>query len=104
MRLSYLAIALISTLSAQAQQTTAAARLQDLSFMVTQVPKLDPNFFVHLDRAQFQQAADNLQAGASSLSDAEFYVGLAQLMAMSRDAHTGLVLNGDAAAAFGFLQ
>ena len=104
MRLSCLTVALFSALAAQAQQTTAAARLQDLSFIVTQIPKLDPNFFVHLDRAQFQQAADNLQAGASSLSDAEFYVGLAQLMAMSRDAHTSLILHGDAAAVFGFLQ
>jgi uncharacterized protein (TIGR03437 family) len=49
-------------------------------------------------------AVDNLQAGVSSLSDAEFYVGLAQLLAMSRDTHTSLSLNGDAVAAFGFLQ
>ena len=104
MRLSCLAIALLSVLAAQAQQKTAAARLQDLNFVATQIPRLDPNFFVHLDRAQFQQAVDNLQAGVSSLSDAEFYVGLAQLMAMSRDAHTSLILHDDAAATFGFLQ
>jgi hypothetical protein len=104
MRLSCLAIALFSALAAQAQQSTAAARLKDLNVVATQVPKLDPNFFVHLDRAQFQQAVDNLQAGVSSLSDAEFYVGLAQLMAMSRDAHTSLILHDDGAATFGFLQ
>ena len=104
MRLSCLAIALFSALSAQGQQTTAAARLQDLNVIATQVPKLDPNFFVNLDRTQFQQAVDNLQAGVSSLSDAEFYVGLAQLMAMSRDTHTALILHDDAAATFGFLQ
>jgi uncharacterized protein (TIGR03437 family) len=104
MRRSCLTVALLSALAAQAQQTTAAARLQDLNVVATQVPKLDPNFFVHLDRAKFQQAVDDLQAGVSSLSDAEFYVGLAQLMAMSRDAHTSLILHGDAASAFGFLQ
>ena len=104
MRLSCLMVALLSAVAAPAQQTTVAARLQDLNFITAQIPKLDPNFFVHLDPAQFQQAVDNLQAGVSSLSDAEFYVGLAQLMAMSRDAHTSLILQGDAAATFGFLQ
>ena len=93
MRLSGLMLALLSALPAQAQQANIASRLSDLNYVVTQVPKLDSNFFAHLDPAQFQRAADDLNAGVSTMSDAEFTAGLAHLVAMAGDAHTSLNLS-----------
>ena len=93
MRLSGLMLALLSALPAQAQQANIASRLSDLNYVVTQVPKLDSNFFAHLDPAQFQRAADYLNAGVSTMSDAEFTAGLAHLVAMAGDAHTSLNLS-----------
>ena len=40
----------------------------------------------------FQQAVNNLQASLGTLTDAQFYVGLAQLVALPGDAHTYLDL------------
>jgi len=99
-----LALALLAALAAQAQQSPVAGRLLDLNFVASQLPQLDPNFFVRLDPAQFQQAADNLRAQVYDLSEAEFYTGLAQLMAMAGDTHTSLYLDDGAAVAAGFVQ
>jgi hypothetical protein len=54
---------------------------------------IDPNFFSKLSPADFQRAVNNLQANLETLSDAQFYVSLAQLIAMSGDAHTYLYLS-----------
>jgi uncharacterized protein (TIGR03437 family) len=99
-----LTLTLLAALAAPAQQIPVAARLQDLNFVATQVPALDPYFFARLDPALFQQAADSLNAGAPSMSDAEFYTGLAQLVSMAGDTHTSLFLNDAAAIAAGFRQ
>jgi hypothetical protein len=63
---------------------------------------LHPNFFFQLDPAQFQQAVDALSAKISAATDAEFYVGLAQLVAMAGDGHTSLFLFGIRGAAISF--
>ena len=76
-----------------AQPSSIASRSQDLSFVATQLPRLDPNFFSGLSRTEFQQAVNNLQANLGTLTDAQFYVGLAQLVAMAGDAHTYLYLS-----------
>ena len=73
---------------AQGQTARDQARLQDLSFVTTQLPKLDANFFFQLDPAAFAHAASALQSQIPTLSDAQFYVGLAQLAAMAGDPHT----------------
>ncbi len=69
-----------------------AARLSDLNYVGTQMPKQAPFFFAHLDRSQYQRAVDDLSARLPSLSDAEFYAGLAHLVTLPGDAHTQLNL------------
>ena len=66
-----------------------------------QLSKLHANFFFQLDQAAFAQAASTLRTQVSTLSDAQFYVGLAQLAAIAGDAHTFLNLS-DIAASAGF--
>src|SRR5690348_13941789 len=85
-----------------ASQVSAVLRQQDLNFVTDQLPKLHQNFFFQLDRAAFQKAAADLGSRLGSMSDAEFYVGLSQLIAMAGDAHTAISINGSAAAAIGF--
>jgi uncharacterized protein (TIGR03437 family) len=76
-----------------AQSSTVDSRTQDLSFVASQLPNLDRNFFSTLSRSEFQQAVNKLQANIGTLTDAQFYVGLAQLVAMVGDAHTYLYLS-----------
>lgn len=103
MRIGRLALVLGGVLcQLRAQTARDQARLQDLSFVTTQLPKLHANFFFQLDQAAFAQAASTLQTQVPTLSDAQFYVGLAQLAAMAGDAHTFLNLNDSAAASAGF--
>ncbi len=75
-----------------AQSSSIDSRTKDLSFVATQLPNLDPNFFSNLSPVEFQQAVNNLQASLGTLTDAQFYVGLAQLVALPGDAHTYLYL------------
>src|SRR5215471_3636656 len=86
-------VSLVLTLAAAAalaQSTTTAGRQQDLNYIANTLPSLAPNFFFQLDRTVYQNAVAALQARISSATDAEFYVGLEQLVALSRDMHTGL--------------
>jgi uncharacterized protein (TIGR03437 family) len=85
-----------------AQRFSTAIRKADLDFVVTNVPALHPNFFYQLDRPAFQAAVDSLNAKIGSLTDAEFYVQLAALVAMAGDAHTLINLYGSPAAQAGF--
>src|SRR5271154_4504373 len=103
MRLACWLLALFA-LPLGAQQIPAAARRADLSYVATQVPQLDPNFYSQLDPAAYQQAVAALQSQISTLPDARFYVQLAALIALAGDAHTNIALNGSAAAVAGFLQ
>jgi hypothetical protein len=97
-------LALLLVSPARAQRFPVPVRQQDLDFVATQLPKLHANFFFQLDRAQFQTAVDQLTRNIAALTDAEFYVQLAALVAMAGDAHTALALNGPAAANAGFVQ
>src|ERR1035441_9008809 len=90
MRLSALVLVCMSAMTLPAQQIGTAGRLQDLDFIRTQLPQLDPFFFAQLDPARFQAAADALSASAPTVTDTDFYVGLAQLIAMAGDPHTSL--------------
>ena len=83
---------------ASAHTANTQARQQDLNFISTQLPKLHPDFFFQLSPADFESAVSSLQSQLSTLTDAQFYVGLAQLVALAGDAHTTLYLD-DAAAA-----
>jgi uncharacterized protein (TIGR03437 family) len=78
-----------------AQQISTARRQADLNYVANQLPALHPNFFYQLDPAVFQAAASALNAKIGNLTDAEFYVQLAALVAMAGDAHTMIYLSGN---------
>jgi uncharacterized protein (TIGR03437 family) len=82
----------LTALFLNAQSSSIDSRTKDLNFVTTQLPNLDPNFFSTLSRVEFQQAVNHLQASLGTLTDAQFYVGLAQLVALAGDAHTYLYL------------
>ncbi len=81
-----------------------AARQVDLDFVANQIPQLHANFFYQLDPAVFQASAEALAADLPNLTDAEFYVRLAALIAMAGDPHTAIYLNNSAAVTMGFQQ
>jgi uncharacterized protein (TIGR03437 family) len=95
-------LALSALCPAQAQQFPASVRQQDLNYVATQIPKLHANFFYQLDPAAYQAAADALATDLPTMTDAEFYVRLAALVAMAADPHTAIYLDNSAAAAAGF--
>ncbi|HEY1342277.1 MAG TPA: hypothetical protein VGF59_32435 [Bryobacteraceae bacterium] len=95
MRLLVVALALWTLPRVQAQQALSlASRQQDLDYVSAQVPTLHANFFYQLSQNQFQNAVADLKAKLAGLTDVEFLVGLAQLVAMAGDAHTNLYLQG----------
>ena len=87
-----------------AQPSRDQARQADLNFIGAQLPKLHVNFFFQLNPADYNQAVQALAAQIPSLTDAEFDVRLAQLVALAGDEHTSLTLNDVAAANVGFQQ
>ena len=87
-----------------AQSSRDQARRADLNVIATVIPKAHPNFFFQLNPSDFNQAVQALDAQIHNLSDAEFYVGLAKLVALAGDEHTSLSLSGPAAANAGFEQ
>jgi len=94
-RSSFLRISLIffaASAASFAQQVGVAVRQSDLDFVSTQLPKLHANFFFQLKPADYNQAVQALQAKIGSLTDQEFYVQLAALVAMAGDPHTYLYL------------
>src|SRR5215831_11018888 len=89
-RISTFAV-LILTHSASAQKFPSIdGRRQDLDFVANRLPTLHPNFFTQISRESYEQAVSALDAKLSKVTDAEFYVGLAQLVAMAGDGHTSL--------------
>jgi uncharacterized protein (TIGR03437 family) len=88
-----LLVGAFTALLLNAQSSSVASRTQDLNFVATQLPSLATNFFSSLSRTEFQQAVNALQADLSTLTDGQFYVRLAQLVAMPGDAHTYLYLS-----------
>src|SRR5260370_19696055 len=94
MRRWVLLFALSPALFLKAQSASVIGRMQDLNFVATQLPKLDASFFAQLSPAAFQQAVNTLQANVATMTDAQFYVGLEQLVAMAGDPHTNLYLYG----------
>jgi hypothetical protein len=80
MRATILSLAILCAPLLAAQQVSTAQRQQDLDFIANQLPHLHPKFFFQLDPAQFQQAVNALTAKLATATDAEFYVGLSQLV------------------------
>jgi uncharacterized protein (TIGR03437 family) len=69
---------------------------QDLQSVVTQLPKLHVNLFFQISQADFQAAAQQLQADLPGLTQYQFYTRLSMLVAMARDGHTSLELSPSA--------
>jgi uncharacterized protein (TIGR03437 family) len=90
----WFATAFFTAILVLGQSVNTQARLQDLNFISTQLPKLHTNFFFQLNPADFNNAVSSLQSKISTLTDAQFDVGLAQLVAMAGDEHTYLALDG----------
>ena len=100
-----LALLVLLSLRLHGQDTTRdQLRFADLNYVTAQVPKLHVNFFFQLNHADFDNAAQTLQTLIPTLTDAEFYVRLAQLVAMAGDEHTTLYLDGASGAKAGFQQ
>jgi uncharacterized protein (TIGR03437 family) len=100
MRIVGLALILFGSLAWS--QPLPAGRAQDLDFIANQVPKLHVNFFFQLNPADYQAAVARLQANGAAMTNAEFYVGLASLLALAGDAHTTIYLFQNTAAGAGF--
>ena len=90
MRILLLLLASVTTLAADAARD--ARWTQDLDTLTTQLPRLHPNLFFHVSRADFNQAAADLRAAIPSLSDVEVMAGMARITAMPGDGHTNLFL------------
>ncbi len=90
----FAAIFLLAVTYLPAQQfPSSAGRKSDLDFVATTIPARHPNFYNQLNRTSYQQAVAELSARLTTATDAEFYVGLARLVAMAGDAHTALNYN-----------
>lgn len=100
---TYIALVLVAA-SLAAQTSRDQARRADLNFVGTQLPKLHVNFFFQLNRDDYAKAVAALDAQIPSLTDAEFNVGLAKLVASAGDEHTFLYFNGANAVNAGFRQ
>ena len=85
----FAALTLVHTGSAQ-QFPSVDGRRPDLDFVANRLPTLHPNFFANISRESYQQAVSALNSKISTATDAEFYVGIAQLVAMAADGHTSL--------------
>jgi len=77
-----------------AQSLSLDQRTADVQYVATQSPALHTNFFFQLDEGSFNTAVKKLTAQIPNVTDAEFAVQLAQLVAMAGDPHTSLYLNG----------
>ena len=99
-----IALLTILMMAANAFGDTAAGRQADLDFVANQLPTLHADFFGQLDPAQFRQAVANVRSNIGTLTDTEFYVQLAALVAMAGDPHTNLYLSNSAAVKAGFQQ
>lgn len=73
-------------------QVPVATRQKDLDYVATQVPQLHANFYFHLKPADYTQAVQAVQSQISTLTDQQFYVRLAALVALADDPHTTMYL------------
>lgn len=97
-------VLLILSGSLWAQTSRDQARRADLNFVGTQLPKLHVNFFFQLNRDDYAKAVAALDAQVPTLTDAEFDVGLAKLVALAGDEHTTLLFTGGNSVKAGFQQ
>lgn len=101
-RWNSIAMLFVAALSFPAAQAALGPEqfTQDLQAVVTQLPKLHVNLFFHMPPAEFNAAAQQLQADIPNLSQYQFYTRLSELVALAQDGHTMLFLSPTA----GFTQ
>src|SRR5580700_4505292 len=93
---SAFAAALLAVVLTAQTSTLDQQRLADVQYIAGQLPALHPTFFFQLKQSDFNTAVQTLSVQIPNLTDAEFEVRLAQLVAMAGDPHTSLVLSGPA--------
>jgi hypothetical protein len=64
--------------------------VQDIDYLMAELPRLHLNLFHRTPRAEFEGAADELRRAVPSRQDHELVVGLMRLLALAGDAHTTL--------------
>jgi len=65
---------------------------QDVAYLGAQLPVRHPDFYSIVPQAQFRAAVDGLYGAVPNMSDPEVMAGLARIVAMANDGHTGLYL------------
>ncbi len=80
---------------ATAESTRDQRLQQDLNAFATELPALHVNAFHSITQAQFNQAVSNLSTSIPSITDQQFYTGLAAITAMIGDSHTAMYLIND---------
>jgi hypothetical protein len=91
---SALLIASAATPCLNGQATTPAGRQQDLDYVANVLTAKYPNFFAYMEKGSWSAAVSALQARIKTTTDAEFYTGLGQLLALPKQFN--LYLNFDA--------
>jgi uncharacterized protein (TIGR03437 family) len=97
-------VLLLASGAVPAQNVSTAVRQQDLNYVANTLPPLHANFFFQLSPAAYSQAVSTLQGKISTLTDQEFYVQLAALVALAGDPHTYLYLQPGNTGMAGFNQ
>jgi uncharacterized protein (TIGR03437 family) len=90
MRLALMTLALVHLAAADTARDLAWQ--QDLDTLSTQLPRLHPNLFFQVSRADWNQAVAELRAAVPQLSDVEVMAGMARVVALVGDGHTNLFL------------
>lgn len=68
----------------------SSARMEDLDFLIKELPTRHPNAFATRSREAFMADADALRARLADLDDAQFMIELSRLIASLGDGHTSL--------------
>lgn len=91
---SLICLAVVSLLRVAAQTAPGPTQFyQDLSFVANELPRLHPDFFFNVTRAEFDAGIRRLENEYPRLSPEEFYTRLSALIALARDGHTSIYLD-----------
>jgi hypothetical protein len=86
-----------------AQPPDGAWFQQELSYLAAELPRVHSNLFAVTPRAEFDDAVTALPADLPGLTQEQFYVRLAGLVALGRDGHTSLSLSSAPMRTYGFV-
>lgn len=72
---------------------TAAARRADLQTLMDTLESVHPNLYANTPKAAFEAKRAVIEAGLASMSDIDFAIAAAELVALVRDSHTTININ-----------